>query len=403
MDTSKIDIIYFTLFPWDNAYSSVSLSLARELGRHNRVFYVNHPHSVKDFLQQFKTPAVQNRLGTLLGQKMVYETIPGVPESVVGIHPPLTMPINWMKEGELYDAFYRWNSRRVLRTIRRIIRDHQLQDFIYLNCFNPYYCPVLPGDTGVRLNIYQCIDDMSQEAYTARHGYRLEMDVIRKANIALVTSSRLHELKSPLNPQTYVLNNAVDINIFQRARSEKLERPQDLRNIHTPIIGFTGNLDGNRINYDLLRRIALAHPDKTLVLVGPLNNDDYRQVRLDNLPNVLLTGAKPIQELPAFLQHMDCTIIPFLCNELTSSIYPLKINEYLAAGKSVVSTNFSKDIQSFSPYIRLAPDEETFIQMIDPAIADNAEARQQEREACARNNTWTARVARFWEIVAENW
>lgn len=84
---------------------------------------------------------------------------------------------------------------------------------------------------------------------------------------------------------------------------------------------------------------------------------------------------------------------------MTASIYPLKINEYLAAGKPVVSTNFSEDIRDFSDVIYLAENDEGFMNELNKAIGENDEIKIEERALKASENTWTQRVKRFWEIV----
>ncbi len=394
------DIIYFTLFPWDNAYSSVSLSLTREFAKANRVFYINHPYSVKDFLHQRSNPMVQARRKHLLTGSMQYETIPGLdPEKVIAVHPPLVLPINFLSDGFAYRSLQKLNEKIVLDTIWKVIQDYKLKNFIYLNCFNPYFAGVLPPSFGAKMSIYECIDDMTQEPYTARHGARLEEKVIEKAVVALVTSRNLFKLKSPLNPNTHILHNAVDMDIFKNAMGVKLPRPKELEGINKPVIGFTGNLNSVRIDYPLLRKIAEAHPDKTLLLIGPLNSNDYKEHGLDQLPNVILTGGKDIKDLPQYLQHMDCAIIPFLKNQLTASIYPLKINEYLAAGKPVIATNFSEDIQSFRPSVYLAEDHEQFNKLIDRAMTEDSADLSRQRLKVAQSNTWEARVNQFWDIV----
>lgn len=393
------DIIYFTLFPWDHPYSSVSLSFTREFARNNRIFYINHPFTFKDFVSNFQQPKVQKRKKDLLRQRMRYEQIPGFPDHVIGVHPPNTLPINWIDNLKLYDYFYQFNNRIILNTIRQVIMDYRLKNFIYLNCFNPFYAGVLPKSFGAKLQIYQCIDDMTQEAYTAKHAHRLEEAAIRQADIVLVTSSNLKKLKKPLNPNTHLVPNAVDINIFKKATEAKLPKPPEIAHINNPIIGFTGNLNEYRVDYSLLRKIALKHNDKTLLLVGPLNSNDYKDHGLDQLPNVILTGGKDINDLPRYLQHMDCAIIPFLCNKLTASVYPLKINEYLAAGKAVVSTSFSEDIKSFRDHIFLANDHDHFLGLIDQAIDNNDYAGMQQRIQVAQENSWTQRVNQFWTIL----
>lgn len=398
---ADLDIIYFTLFPWDNAYSSVSLSFTREFVKHNRVFYINHPYTVKDFVKGWKQPMVKARRGDMLLNRMRYETIPELPE-VIAVQPPLTLPINWMNPGKQYDRWFEYNNRIILRTIQQVIKDYDIKNFVYLNCFNPYYAGALPKEFGAKLSMYQCIDDMTEEAYTAKHGARVEEEAIRNSDIAFVTSKNLHKMKRHLNPNTYVLHNAVDISIFEKALGKPLPRPKELENVKGKIIGFTGNINEYRLNYPLFKQIAERHPDKTLVLVGPLNSDCYKDFGLDKMPNVILTGGKHIRELPAFLQHFDVAIIPFLKNKLTASIYPLKINEYLAAGKPVIATNFSEDIRSFADVVYIAENEENFVQSIDRAIAENSAELIEQRVLTAKQNTWTERVKQFWEIVDQH-
>ena len=394
-----IDIIYFTLFPWDNAYSSVSLSFTREYAKNNRVFYINHPYSIKDFLKGWNQPMVKERRKDMLLNRMRYETIPELP-NVVAVQPPLTIPINWMSEGNNYERFYKLNNRIILNTIKQVVKDYNLTNYIYLNCFNPYYAGVLPREEfDPLLNIYTCIDDMKEEAYTAKHGARLEEKALADADIAFVTSRNLFRLKQHLNPNTHVLNNAVDISIFKKALNGPLPRPKELEGVTGKIIGFTGNINEYRLNYTLFKKVAEQHPDKTLVMVGPLNSNDYIDYGLDKMPNVILTGGKHISELPAFLQHFDVTIIPFLLNRLTASIYPLKINEYLSAGKPVVATSFSEDIRNFADDIYIANDEDEFVDLINLAIAEDNQERVQSRFETACTNTWKERVREFWEVV----
>ena len=395
---ADLDIIYFTLFPWDNAYSSVSLSFTREFAKHNRVFYINHPYTVKDFAKGWKQPMVKARRKDMLLNRMRYETIPGLPE-VIAVQPPLTVPINWMNPGKNYDRWFEFNNRIIVNSIKQVIKDYDIKNFVFLNCFNPYYAGALPKELGAKLSMYQCIDDMTEEEYTARHGARLEEEAIRNSDIAFVTSRNLHRLKKHLNPNTYVLHNAVDISIFEKALEGPLPRPKELEGVKGRIIGFTGNINEYRLDYSIFKKIAEQHPDKTLVMVGPLNSDCYKVHGLDKMPNVILTGGKNIKELPAFLQHFDVTIIPFLKNKLTASIYPLKINEYLAAGKPVVATNFSEDIRSFADVVYIAEDEVNFVRAIDRAIAENSPELIEQRVLTAKQNTWTERVKEFWEIV----
>ena len=122
-----------------------------------------------------------------------------------------------------------------------------------------------------------------------------------------------------------------------------LNRPADMNFGDKKIIGFTGSIE-YRTDFDLLYKLAKHHHDKILFMIGPVSTDEHRCI--DNrYPMLYLPVPENLEELPAYLQYFDCCIIPYKINTLTASIYPLKINEYLAAGKPVVSTNFSNDIR----------------------------------------------------------
>ena len=165
------------------------------------------------------------------------------------------------------------------------------------------------------------------------------------------------------------------------------------------MIIYTGVISELRFDYTLLQYIARQHADKTILLVGPYHEHEIKQHHLDELPNVILTGAKPIEQLPAYLQHADCAIIPFLMNTLTKSIYPLKINEYLAAGKPVVTTLFSDDIIAFGKTVQMTTSPVQFSDYIEKAIYNDTPLAQLERLQTAENNSWAKRAQQFWQIV----
>lgn len=397
-----MDILFFSLFRTDNAYSSISLSMARELAKTHRVFYVNHPYSWKDVAKSWRSdPALRRRLPNILFGRRCYETLDSIPGNFLAATPALTLPINWLPKGLIYNFLQKINNRIVLRCIRRMLRDQGVQRFLYLNCYDPFFAGVLPKNIGAELCIYHCIDDITQNAYTARHGADLEKEAIRQADLTLVTSSNLLSLKQPYSDRVVTYFNAADNSVFERVVLEKFPRPAELAGCSGPVIGFIGNLDELRIDYELLFDIAQAHPDKTLLLVGPLNSPEPATLGLDRLPNVVFAGPRPLQDLPPLLQHMDVALIPFRCNTLTRSIYPLKINEYLAAGKPVVSTSFSDDIRGFGDCIYLAEDRTAFVHLIDQALTEHDQGLIERRLKRARSNSWAARIRQLWDIIEQ--
>ncbi|MFN0216661.1 MAG: glycosyltransferase [Saprospiraceae bacterium] len=406
------EVVFFSLFRTDNPYSSISLSMAKELAKTVRVLYVNHPYSFKDILWGLKNgdPMLRQRLWHLLTFRNRYEKLDSIPENFISVTPPPTLPINWLPPGRVYDFLQRLNNGIVLRAIGRAARKQNFHNFVYINCYDPFYAGWLPSKWGAKTCIYHCIDDITQNTYTARHGERLENEACKNADITLVTSSNLRRLKElnlggnlklppKLKPRIVTFFNAAEVTVFQKVLTEKYPRPAELQNRPDQVIGFIGNLDELRIDYPLLKKIALHFSEKTLLLVGPINSPEPAEIGLDQLPNVVFAGSRRLEELPSLLQHMDCVLIPFLCNTLTFSIYPLKINEYLAAGKPVVSTCFSDDIRTFADCCYLADSHEQFLQQIEAALAENDPSLVRTRTEVARVNSWEARIKQLWQEI----
>lgn len=393
------DIIIFSLSRWDAPYSSPSFSLAKEFAKNNNVYYIDHPFSVKDFVFEYRKPSIQSRKDALLWGKNIYRKPSHLPPRLTIVTPRVTLPINFLPEGRLYNLFARFNDRIVFNTIRRVIKDFDVKKFIYFNAFDPYFCIDFPSDIRPVKKVYQSMDDLTQVSYTARHGTRLEEKIIRNFDITLTTSQELRRLKLKFSDQVYFHPNAADFGNFKRALTEKFPRPAELAPAEGKmIIGYTGNIE-TRVDYELLKAIIEYHSDKYIVMVGPVTTPEHKTIGLTDYPNVIMTGSKKIEELPAYLQYFDCAIIPFKKITLTRSIYPLKINEYLAAGRPVVATDFSEDIRSFGDVIYIGSDAHEFVRLIDKAIDENGLDRITARTAVANTNTWTARVEKFWQIL----
>ncbi|MCC6412866.1 MAG: glycosyltransferase [Saprospiraceae bacterium] len=393
------EFVFFSLFRNDNPYASISLAMARVLARRHRVWYMNHPYSWKDLLKTRGDKAMQRRLPGLLRGQVQYEQFSDIPHNFTVVQPPPTLPINFLPPGRLYDNLHNYNQNVVLKTIKNMLRKHNVGPFVYINCYDPFFAGVLPPAMGAVFQIYHCIDDITQDPYTARHGAGLERKAMAEADLTLVTSSNLFRLHEPHAKRIHTFFNAADVTLFARALNERFDRPTELAGRTGPVIGFIGNLDALRIDFPLIKKTALAYPHATVLLVGPVNSPELSALGIDRLPNVVLAGSKPLQALPQFLQHMDCVLIPFLCNTLTNSIYPLKINEYLAAGKSVVSTAFSDDIRGFSDCIYLAASHEQFTRQVGEALQNNASAVCLSRSERARQNTWEVRIEQLYDLI----
>jgi len=290
------------------------------------------------------------------------------------------------------------NNAIVVNTLKKVIRENSINRYLFINFFDPYFLRTIPPAISPVKYVYQCMDDMSQVAYTQRHGVRLENEVITKADVTLCTSRELMRMKSPLSPNVHLLANAADVDLFKTAATEVFNKPAGMTFNDKKIIGFIGSIE-YRTDFELLQKTAKFHKDKILYLIGPVSGDEHIKAGLDKLFNVVFAGPKKLHELPAFLQYFDCCIIPYKINKLTASIYPLKINEYLAAGKPVVATRFSEDISSFGYVAYITDTHDDFVQAIDRAISEDIINKKVARMEAASANSWGKRVEQFWKII----
>ena len=394
---SETNFIILASGRWDGEYSSTMLSIARELAQRYRVFYIDNPFTWKDFLTKRRSKAIMRRQRALLWGKDNYHT---VDEDLVAVTPRLMVPLNWLPPGILYNTAFKINEYIFARCIKKLLKDFALNKYVYINSFLPQYFKKFPTFFKPSVFVYQTVDDMRHTGYIGKHGSYLEDEMMRKADISLVTSSGLYALKKGVADNVHIIPNAADISLFKRAYQEVLEVPVELMEERREVIIYIGNVKATRTDFELLKILAQHHTHRLILMVGPYEEIPVEESGLLALANVQFIGAKPLAALPAYLQYAHCAIIPFKCNTLTASIYPLKINEYLAAGKPVVTTAFSEDVVSFED-IYVAQDQEEFSQRVEQAIAEDSEERKARRVEGAAHNTWADRTQRLLKIIAE--
>jgi teichuronic acid biosynthesis glycosyltransferase TuaH len=395
------DIIFMALARWDGPYSSTAYSLAKELSKHTRVFYVDNPITLKEYVKKRNDPKIVKRKNALFfGTDFFTDPDPAHP-NLFAVTPRVTLPINWLSPGALYDTLARFNDASLARTLNQLVRIFGIRKYVLINSFNPLYGKFMELTIKPLLTVYQSVDDIGHVPYMSKHGVRLENEAVSKADFTIVTSSELKRSKSAFSDKVFLLPNAADVSLFRKAAQEKLPVPVEIQRLgDKKIICYTGNIC-QRLDYELLKHVATVHSDKVLLMIGPTSTNDYETSGLNKLPNVVFTGRKRIEELPAYLQHSHCCVIPFLCNQLTKSIYPLKINEYLSAGKPVVTTNFSEDIQGFGKVAYIAENHQEFATHVGRAIENDSEARKVERIVFSASNNWEARAHHFIDLTVE--
>jgi glycosyltransferase involved in cell wall biosynthesis len=244
--------------------------------------------------------------------------------------------------------------------------------------------------------VYYCVDEWSAFSFLDGKVMReMEESLLAQSDLVLVSAGALYTNKSLLNPHTYLVPHGVDSEHFGRARDPETEIPQELKALSRPIIGFWG-LIHEWIDLELLRYLANAHPDWSVVLVGKVNTDC---AVLRRIPNIHFLGPRPYSSLPGFAKGFTAAMLPFKINRLTESVNPIKLREYLAAGLPVVSTALP-EAKPYAGIVRIASTHEKFVREMEAAVNDTSAMAALARMESVAKDTWRARVEYISSLVA---
>jgi len=395
------DIIINSVVRWDQAMAGSSLAIAKELSKTHRVFFVDRAFSIKDLFENYENFSLRKRLKAILFRvKPFIEIQTGFSNFVVAT-PGLTLPINFLPPGVIFDFFNSYNNLIVKLCIKRMVKQYEVKEYIYFNYFNPVILPTLNLRNAKKLmNIYYVTHDIRLSKYMAKHGERAEKRLFPKTDLVLVSSKHQFKRLFNQNINMHYFPNAVDYRFFENIRNKNITKPYDLINIgDTKVIMFCGYLSEIRIDYKLLKLVCDYFPQNLIVIIGKYEEQDLINHKLDTINNLIILGNRRFESIPNYIKCASVTIIPYLCNELNKSVYPLKINEYLAMGKPVVTTHFSEDLESFSDVVYIASTYELFLSYLEQAMKQDTEDRMLARLKVASINSWINRVRHLEGII----
>lgn len=229
---------------------------------------------------------------------------------------------------------------------------------------------------------YDCMDDWDGFPNIGPQLLAAEQQLVTAAELTSVSARLLLEKWQGRAQACTVVRNGVDFGFFQQHCQPNTLLPA----FPGPVIGYYGALAA-WFDFGLLAEVARQRPDWTFVLVGDVFVDDLGG--LDQLPNVRLEGPRPYAQMPLYLHHFDVCLIPFRLYNVTHAVDPVKLYEYLSAGKPVVSVPL-EEIRHYGEHVYFASDAPAFVEQIARALEEPASHRA-ARVALARDNTWQQR------------
>ncbi|PWJ56791.1 glycosyltransferase involved in cell wall biosynthesis [Dyadobacter jejuensis] len=398
MKLNDKNILILGLPRFDSELESTNYTSAKILARNNRVIYVENPHTLRDYWSERHSSKMKRRKGylSLWSTEVMPTDIPNL--SIV--IPPVLLSINFLPEGLLYRLALWVNEFLLGWKLNRILKKQNFASYFYINSFNFHY-PTLTRYLKPVLKVYHCLDPLIV-AFDRRHGLLSERELIVGSDLVICSSRSLYEEKRLLNPHCTFIPNAADIRHSIRSLDDRMPIHPLYASITGPVVGYFGAIE-RRIDYPLLEATAKQLPDITFLLVGPVQQE-YVPDSLVQCPNIIFYGPVPYSELPSVLKGFDVAIIPFKKDEVSRTIFPLKLFEYLGAGKPVVCTDFNLDLAEFSmdtvAYCSTVP---TFVAAIRNAASDKSPDSVKKRIDVARNNTWDRRVDEMSASIYGRW
>jgi len=380
------NIICISSIDWDfiwQGHQEIMSTLARE---GNRVLFIENTGvrapGIKDI------PRIKNRVKNWL------KGVKGVRKEMENLYifSPLVLPFPYSRLARYINRYL------ILPILKKWMKVMDFNDpIIWTFLPTPLSLDII-DNLAKKLVIYYCIDNFSVSSISAKKIKRSEIKLLKKADLVFVTSKALYSYCSQYNDRIYTFPFAVKFSKFEKVRLKDNTVTEELAGIKQPIVGYVGGVH-KWIDQHLVRELAERHPEYSFVFVGPLQTETSL---LSGLKNVHLLGNKNHARLPFFIKEFDVCIIPYLLTDYTRNVYPTKLNEYLAMGKTVISTNlpevaaFNKE---YGDVVHVSTDKESFSNGIKKAVSEDSFNLTNRRIAVARENSWENRIEKISDLI----
>ena len=209
----------------------------------------------------------------------------------------------------------------------------------------------------------------------------------READLTFFVNRKMLADEHTQCKRSIFLDHGVDFEMFSRSESRRIV-PDDLRDIPGPIVGYFGTVNSHTVDVDLIARVAGLMPHVSFVLVGPVS-DDYEM--LTSMPNIWMTGKKTYEQIPVYGRCFDVAIMAWQKTAWIESCNPVKLKEYLALGKPVVTTYFT-ELENYLDVVYTADTPEEFAASIKQALQEDSLLLAEQRKQKVSNATWDSKA-----------
>lgn len=388
----NIEIICFSTQPWYGSYWTNKQQIMSRLAKMgHKILYIN-PYDYASWGHLFRS------LKRKISRKQLIIPLDQPQENLWLYSPIDLLPV-------LRNGIFLWLNQK----LRELMLKLQLKRYDFKKPLLWIYQPEsvdFVDHLAHGLVVYDCVDEYSAFPYYSNNPKRKKMilkkedELLKKADIVFTTSKTLYERKKQKNKNTFLVGNVGDFEHFNVTQRSNYPIAPEMRDVPHPILGFVGALDSYKVDFEIIKNIATAHPEWSIVLIGKTEAKGEKTdiSKIKKLGNIHFLGGKPYEITPQYIKAFDVCIIPYNINDYTKSCFPLKFHEFLATGKPLVVTALP-DLIDFGDISYLSYTPEEFLQNCEKAVKENNLELSQKRQKIASQNTWEDRVNKLLEII----
>ena len=306
------------------------------------------------------------------------------------------------------------NDALVLRDLERLLNRMDMGPPILIT--NTPLADRIASDFPWHHVVYDIIDDYIQTSWAPADAPERERRLLRRADCVFCGTYSLFEKKRGIRPDIEYIPCGVETGHFMKATDPETPVPDDIARLPKPIAGYFGAVN-ERIDADLLVYLAESLPDVSIVLIGPVFADfklsdfdtrwasvlpgpDSPGFRLKHKPdNLHFLGLRSYDVLPNYLKAFDVCLLPYVLNDVTRDIHPVKVLEYLAPGKPVVATPIPDIVRFYDGIVAIAGSPREFAEKTERLLKFDLPGDRRKRMDFAQPKTWENMAERMLDRI----
>ncbi len=378
------DIICFAPTDFWGMNPSCTTHIMKMLSRRNRVLYIN-PFS-SDITGERKN--IAGRIPRKI--KSLAKFLRRV-ENNFYVFSPVFLPVQGNKATDKFNnGLLKLQLRMVCRRLgikRPLLWVENLRAADLLELFEP------------AVTVFHVSDLFSKSRYAGNKEMlsRRRDKIVAASDLVICVSRALYDIEAAGHNSSFYLPHGVDFKFFRQASAAQ-SRPAELAGIRKPIAGYYGTMTANN-DIELLLFCARKLPDISFVLAGQITSGDYSQ--LAKLDNVHLLGKVPYEQIPSLCASFDVCMLQWRMTEWIRCSNPLKLMEYMASGKPIVSVPIDEVVTNYSDLVSISHDKEEFCRAITWELKNDTPRRSARRIETASMHTWDRHIEKLSQLLAD--